>query len=239
MIRAGLWQFALWGLFISCLAISWKLNAQYDYLYSFWYDFFSIESHIQEYAPQNYYKQGFAQLDKPQYVELFTHISQAVHHQGAGLEDLHYVVGQDAIRLLTNSEVVHLQDVANLIESLDQGVWLVMVFSLLLWAYLLSNKARPVWRTQLVIFSVLVGGAVFTTLGVGSERVFYWLHELIFPDNHQWFFYYQESLMSTLMKAPDLFAGIALAILGGAFILFLTSLMGLMKCLKVWRELKA
>ena len=41
---------------------------------------------------------------------------------------------------------------------------------------------------------------------------FYALHEWIFPDNHQWFFYYQESLMTVLMKAPDLFGAISVLI---------------------------
>ncbi|MFN2223885.1 MAG: DUF1461 domain-containing protein, partial [Candidatus Promineifilaceae bacterium] len=31
----------------------------------------------------------------------------------------------------------------------------------------------------------------------------------ICPPGHQWFFYYQDSLMTTMMKAPVLFAGIA------------------------------
>jgi hypothetical protein len=35
----------------------------------------------------------------------------------------------------------------------------------------------------------------------------------VFPEGHQWFFYYQDSLMSTLMKAPYLFGYIALALL--------------------------
>ncbi len=45
---------------------------------------------------------------------------------------------------------------------------------------------------------------------IGPVKVFYALHELLFPDGHQWFFYYQESLMSTMMKAPELFGWIAM-----------------------------
>jgi hypothetical protein len=50
---------------------------------------------------------------------------------------------------------------------------------------------------------------------VGWVEVFYAAHRWIFPDDHQWFFFYQESLMSTMMQAPDLFLyiGISMAIL--------------------------
>ena len=47
------------------------------------------------------------------------------------------------------------------------------------------------------------------------------MHEWVFPAEHQWFFYYQESLMTVLMKAPDLFGAIAIliAVLGIGFYL--------------------
>jgi hypothetical protein len=28
---------------------------------------------------------------------------------------------------------------------------------------------------------------------------------MVFPEGHKWFFYYQDSLMSTVLKAPDSF----------------------------------
>lgn len=52
-------------------------------------------------------------------------------------------------------------------------------------------------------------GAVL--LIVGPEKVFNQLHIWVFPDDHQWFFYYQDSLMSTMMFAPHLFGWIGLA----------------------------
>jgi hypothetical protein len=42
--------------------------------------------------------------------------------------------------------------------------------------------------------------------------VFYGLHTWIFPPGHAWFFYYQDSLMTMMMKAPELFAYIALTL---------------------------
>ncbi len=44
---------------------------------------------------------------------------------------------------------------------------------------------------------------------IGPTKVFYWGHEVVFPENNQWFFYYEDSLMSTMMKAPALFGPIA------------------------------
>ncbi|MFT7095179.1 MAG: hypothetical protein ACJAV3_002995, partial [Alcanivorax sp.] len=41
----------------------------------------------------------------------------------------------------------------------------------------------------------------------------------LFPAENEWFFYWQDSLMSTLMKAPVLFGGIAAAIAIGALLL--------------------
>jgi hypothetical protein len=39
------------------------------------------------------------------------------------------------------------------------------------------------------------------------------LHTVVFPADHQWFFYYKDSLMASLMKAPDIFAAIAAQLL--------------------------
>jgi len=44
---------------------------------------------------------------------------------------------------------------------------------------------------------------------IGPVKVFYAAHNAVFPPGHEWFFYYQDSLMTTLMKAPDLFGFIA------------------------------
>jgi hypothetical protein len=52
---------------------------------------------------------------------------------------------------------------------------------------------------------------------VGPVQVFYVLHELVFPAGHEWFFYYQDSLMSMMMQAPNLFGPIAVLWLVLAF----------------------
>ncbi len=53
----------------------------------------------------------------------------------------------------------------------------------------------------------------------GPEAVFYQFHIWLFPADHEWFFYWQDSLMSTLMKAPVLFGGIAVVLVGGTLVL--------------------
>lgn len=71
----------------------------------------------------------------------------------------------------------------------------------------------------------LLGFSALTTITLilfGPTKMFYWLHTKIFPHNHQWFFYYQESLMTTLMKAPDLFGFIATIWAVTAILLFIT-----------------
>ncbi len=67
---------------------------------------------------------------------------------------------------------------------------------------------------------------ILLVLVIGRARCFYQFHVWIFPDDHQWFFYYQESLMSTLMKAPVLFGYIA-AVLVGLAVVLLAALLAL------------
>ena len=71
---------------------------------------------------------------------------------------------------------------------------------------------------------MLCGIVIFA---VGAHDVFKAMHEMVFPDDHQWFFYYQDSLMTTLMKAPDIFfaIGAVWAILASVIYLLLTLLL--------------
>jgi uncharacterized membrane protein len=49
---------------------------------------------------------------------------------------------------------------------------------------------------QLTIITFALGTL---TAILGAQRTFYLLHEWAFSDKAQWFFYYQDSLMTTLM----------------------------------------
>lgn len=219
------WFIALVAMLLTSLAISWWVNAHYHYGYSYFYDFYNIGEHIEKFAPQNEYILGLDKLSKDEHVSLFNQISSAVHNQGRGLADISFMLEGKPTKLLHKAEVVHLQDVANLIDRLKWVAIGTIVLSALLVFYLFRNKRKPRLKVQLLCLSLLVVFVLAIVFVVGPTKVFYQFHILVFPDGHQWFFYYQESLMSTMMKAPDLFGGIAASILMGGLILFMLLLL--------------
>lgn len=228
----GLWFIALLGLFLTSLAASWLLQASMHYQYAFWYQALHIDAHIETFAPQNKFILGLDAVPATEHVRLFNAISEAVHNQGKGLADIQFFVQGKAQALLHRAEIVHLQDVAALIDTLQLAAWIIAGLTLVLLGYLVRQRIAPAFASQLgYLFSLLI---VITTLVlmVGPKAVFYQFHVWVFPDDHPWFFYYQDSLMSTLMKAPDLFGGIAVAIFMGALVIF-SALILLLK--KVWR----
>lgn len=215
---------ALSGLIVA-LALSWLLLAQFNFSYGFWHDHAGIGEAIDQFGSSNQYRHGFQLTSREQRLELFAGINKAIHQGGKGLSELSYSVpGHATQTLLREPEIVHLQDVANLI---DAAIYLVAAAGLL-WIGLLVYFARtrkpvPSLKLQLggtSLFVLAVGVAVLT---IGPVKVFYVLHIWLFPKDHQWFFYYQESLMSTMMKAPDLFGWIALEwlLVASVFFVFL------------------
>ena len=211
--------------FILALYASWMVSVSIGYGYSYWYGFYDSEQHIARYAPQNKYRQGFETTSVAEHKQLFQEIVESVHNNGIGLEDIRYNYGGEVIPLLHKAEVVHLQDVSNLINSIQQLVSYIAVIFIALYIVQIKSFKRYgnlISRSrQLVIYAVVVGGVFLTFLVFGPKSIFYQMHVLIFPPDHQWFFYYQDSLMSTMMKAPDLFAGIAFQIvLLGCFFFF-------------------
>ncbi|MCY0965451.1 DUF1461 domain-containing protein [Parathalassolituus penaei] len=204
---------------IACLGWSWLVLAQFDYAYPLWYDWLDIGEHIKRFGRQNRFIHGLETLPVSEHVRLFADICTAVHNGGAGLADIQFVWKGNGQGLLRMPEIEHLQDVANLIDLMRNVVLVASVVAVagLLW---LRRSSRPRLGLQaaLLIGLVLVLGTI--VLIVGPKAVFYQFHVWIFPENHQWFFYYQESLMSTLMKAPDLFGAIAVAIVVPGLMLF-------------------
>jgi len=219
------------SLFIFSLGLSWQINRTIDFSYSFWYQTLDIDAHINQYAAENTQgKKDFVETEAKQHYALFGQIVDSISQNGIGLADINYeVTSKNSINdesgpaninamsrtLLTKSEVVHLQDVSDLIDNLTQ-LWLVnLVLLMLLISYAFRSinfigKIATSNKINITLCFIVLCLAFLYFFGV--TEFFYYLHTLIFPDDHQWFFYYQESLMSTLMKAPDLFAGIAGAI---------------------------
>lgn len=205
---------ALYGLLTLLLstAIAWFILAQSNFLYGFWHDNIGIAEAIEQYAPQNRYRNGFADTTKAQRVELFAEINKAIHQNGEGLSNIFYKPPGYELPspLLNKDEIVHLQDVAKLIRFL-MYVLVVVVFA---WAFMTYSSFRSGRGLPSVVKQFIAMALVFALLGFvllvfGSKNVFSQLHIWIFPDNHKWFFYYQESLMSTMMWAPYLFGWIA------------------------------
>jgi len=142
-----------------------------------------------------------------------------VHNSGTGLADIEYQPpGKNARPLLHNAEVQHLQDVADFIDAGRVLFWVLLLLWLpLAWLCVWLKPPPMRWRLGITVFTV---GAVLAWLLIaGPTQVFYQLHVWLFPAENEWFFYWQDSLMSTLMKAPVLFGGIAAAIALGALLL--------------------
>lgn len=211
--------------FICAIFFSWIILAQWQFGYSALHSVMDIEAHIQKYGPQNRYKKDFAKTDREEQIRLFTAINDSIHDDGKGLEDIRYhrTNGKEIGLLLRKAEVLHLQDVARLINVFQY----VALAALLTWAGLIAlsrytNIERPTVKQQSlsILASCLVATVVI--VAIGPVKVFYWFHELIFPAEHEWFFYYQDSLMTTLMKAPDLFGAIAILIVLLGLVIFIS-----------------
>ena len=224
---------ALYALLTILVAIglAWVVLAQFNYNYGVWHDYGGIDQAIETYAPQNRYRDGFADTSRDQRLNIFAQIVRAVHNRGEGLSDISYSVPDHSapIPLLHSAEVVHLQDVARVISFLTWCLLAVgIVWSVTTGFALVNVKKLPSVKSQLLGFLCLSVVSVLTLLVVGWVNVFNQLHIWVFPGDHQWFFYYQDSLMSTMMWAPHLFKyiGITWAVLATVFfggLLFITA----------------
>lgn len=210
----------LWLLLPACalaaLWIAWRCLAPVDFLYPVFYDWLEIDTHIEEFGPQNRYKRGFEATSRDERMRLFSAIVTAIEDSGRGLESLQYrdPAGQPVDRLLRAPEVGHLQDVARLVDRARVAGWVAVGWCALhlLLIRMLGWRVPPFGRLMGASVAVTAAG-IALVLVIGPKRVSSALHEWVFPPDHPWFFYYQDSLMSTMMKAPDLFGAIALALL--------------------------
>ncbi|WNC73311.1 DUF1461 domain-containing protein [Thalassotalea psychrophila] len=202
--------------------LSWQINKSVNFTYPVWYQVLDIDAHISKYAPQNKYnKQDFVFTDKDQHVKLFEQVVIAINNHGKNLDKIAYHSKNKQQLLFTQSEVIHLQDVSNLVDTL-RLVWLVNLLPLILLSLLYMQKKLHMPSTKLKVTALIVSVVVvISSFAIfGFKKIFYYLHTAVFPDNHQWFFYYQESLMSTFMKAPDLFAAMGVNLLVVGIIIF-------------------
>jgi hypothetical protein len=217
LLRQGMWFVVLLMALVSALGLCWLALASQHYGFSLWYDWLDIGAHIQRYAPRNYFIAGLQDVDHAEHIRLFNAISEAVHSSGAGLANIYFDWHGKMQPLLRVPEIEHLQDVANLVDVMRLVTWGATGLAIAGCVFL---RARPVWKVQLLMLGIMALVISAVVLILGPKAVFYQMHVWVFPPGHQWFFYYQESLMSTLMKAPDLFGAIAVAILVPGLLLF-------------------
>jgi hypothetical protein len=218
----GIWAIlAVASLWLSLFA-AWQSLSAVDFAYRAIYDLADIADTINQYGPQNRYKRGFATTDRAEHLRLFGEIVRAINHDGEGLADIRYhdPEGRPIDRLMRQPEVQHLQDVARLLATLRAATWVCgFVFVIALFVAYRRGLQPP--RALRVLAAVSAACAI-VALGIvayGPVDLFYRWHTLVFPEGHQWFFYYQDSLMTTLMRAPVIFGYIAvvLAVVALAF----------------------
>jgi hypothetical protein len=231
----------LWAWLLLCLLLlvqafyfSWQLLVPSDFLFSRWYEVMHIDRSIAKYAPLNRYKNDFAKTDRAEHLRLFHEITQAIQgdrdQRQARLNNLSYhdPQGNRIDTLLREPEVQHLLDVGKLVDDFKRASLASLVVSALLLFYLrYFRSAFPGLKILLGSFAMLMAGTVAIIFVVGPVKVFYLFHHWIFPPEHQWFFYYQDSLMTTFMQAPMLFGYIAIAMAVVAMTIFTLGLIAL------------
>ncbi len=210
LLQKGAWLLST--LFIS-IWFSWHLMAQANFLYPVWYNHGGVKENIEQYALQNNFRPDFEHTSDEKRLELFAGIVFAIQNQGYGLSQLSYQNDTGTIPLLREAEIIHLQDVANLIDVLNRLLWGIFLLWIILTILILAKKNQvPNIKQASIFFLALFIITIITLIYYGAENIFYQMHVWVFPSENQWFFYYQDSLMSTMMKAPHIFAYIAVSL---------------------------
>ncbi|MEX1080915.1 MAG: DUF1461 domain-containing protein [Halofilum sp. (in: g-proteobacteria)] len=211
--RGLFWAAAALAVVFASAYAGWRLLAAGDFGYGAAYALLDINATIERYGPENAQRPGFHTTGYPQRAYIFGEIAQAVRAEGEGLESIRYRLpsGRE-FPVLTAPEVQHLRDVAGLVGTFERVG--TIAFALTIGLFALAGYRR--WRMPstrrfaLALTAAATGGAL-SVFVIGPVRTFYWLHERLFPPDHEWFFWYEESLMSMLMQAPNLFGFIAVA----------------------------
>lgn len=202
------------SVFVS-LSLVWLLLFQTNFFYGFWHDYGGIKENIEFYAPKNHFITSFELTNKQERVYVFQQINNAVHMNANELSNIVFSTPiKSKIQLLHADEIQHLQDVAMLIKKLYKGLLAMFVIWLITLVYAYKKSLLlPSLKKQLTALLFIIALIVLIIILLGPTNVFYALHEVVFTKGVPWFFYYEESLMSTIMAAPTLFGWIALSYL--------------------------
>ena len=206
--------------------LSWRALSETNFFFSQIYEYKGIEEQIAKYGPQNRNRNDFETTTKSERAKIFEEIVRSVNNGGQGLEDIVYrdASGKIIDTFLTQPEIDHLNDVARLITHLS-GIlsYLAAILGVLVMVFWIGKswKNIEIWRPYTVAKSFLSMLALLLVccgmvLAVGPQRVFYALHEWIFAGMAPWHFYFQESLMTTMLTEP-LFGSISILLMVSAF----------------------
>jgi hypothetical protein len=229
-----IWPLIFVGQLLATSLLAWHLLAQIAFAYPTGYKLLHLDKHIAEFAPINRHIHGFEFTQPKDHWDLFAQISHSVQNNGEGLEAIYFTLPNNTkIPLMHSAEIIHLQDVSHLINQF----YIAGIVGLIIWmvCLALAYHQRLIFPSLRNIILGFCGGIFIITSSVlilGATNVFYWLHTKVFPEGHQWFFYYEDSLMTTLMKAPDIFAFIAVLLLVTLLIIWGITTFGMAQLLR-------
>jgi len=222
-------NYSLWFVLFPCLLLvsfylSWTSLSYKGFMYDVLYDNTKLATFIDLYAPHNRYKKGFELTDREERIRLFETIlnnidisayqvdtkkpQESMNQVEESLMSIQYhsPQGKAIDYLLRDSEVEHLVFVSQLIGQLKKiSGFALMLATILLFFIFIKSIPLPKLSSLLISYAIMLVSILLAIAVIGPLNIFVYLHESFF-DGHQWFFYYQESLMTTLMMAPDLFA---------------------------------
>ncbi len=210
-------------LFLICIFISWNILVKTNFNYDFWYEKLNIKSTVDFYAPKNPQHKDFIYTDKLQHSRLFAEIVTATTSKPESLKHIRYKTAgaSTSTQMLTQDEITHLNDVNALIMVFNLISYLAIasfIPILILMLYLHIPPPRILATCSIATCIVVTAG--LTIFLYGPVEIFYALHTIIFPAEHKWFFYYNESLMSMIMQAPNIFGYIAATLISIASTIF-------------------
>ncbi len=214
-------------LFCICIFISWNALVKASFNYDFWYEQLNIKHTVEFYAPKNPQHKNFFYTDKQQHSRLFSEIVTATTNKPERLSQIRYKAAgeSNSKQMLTQDEITHLKDVNTLIRHFN-SISYIAIATFIITSILMLFLSIPPPR---VLVTCSIAACIVVTTGLtvfiyGPVEFFYALHIIVFPAGHKWFFYYNESLMSMIMQAPNIFGYISatlILIASTIFILFL------------------
>ena len=213
------------AVFVICLVLSWHFLSKVNFFFDTLYDMHQIESHIAEFAPQNRQnRSNFELTSKNERIRIVGEILRTVNSKGVGLETIKYfnTDGVPVNLFLTLAEVDHLEDVSVLVHFMNSIAFILIIIFIIIfslaWRYKTTTPSLLMLTCSMASFVIITTGCIIL---MGPQIVFNELHRWVFGDKSEWHFYYQDSLMTTLLKAPDTFATMAILMTAIALIFWL------------------